>query len=245
VSEHVDAPIDSDPLIEFAIEPEPPRQSVEAAAITEDTPTDPRIDGLEKRLEGVLADLSSLRAEMATLVASVGDINNAGINNSSTKRSGLMSGVAGMCAGLAIAIIGWMTWPGRAADDVGAGSSPVPAVELPLETEAPPVVPAIALASVAEAPLAIERASRPAAAQRSPIEEYVGTLSIDATPVGAQVFIDRRAAGTVPLRVENLRAGSHLVWIERDGYRRWTQVVEVRSNRVSRVSVSLEAITAP
>jgi hypothetical protein len=156
-----------------------------------------------------------------------------------------MSGVAGMCAGLAIAIIGWMTWPGRAADDVGAGSSPVPAVELPLETEAPPVVPAIALASVAEAPLAIERASRPAAAQRSPIEEYVGTLSIDATPVGAQVFIDRRAAGTVPLRVENLRAGSHLVWIERDGYRRWTQVVEVRSNRVSRVSVSLEAITAP
>ena len=57
-----------------------------------------------------------------------------------------------------------------------------------------------------------------------------------------QVFIDREAAGQTPLRVQNLRAGSHLVWIEREGYRRFTRVVQVPANRVSRVWAELEPI---
>jgi len=71
--------------------------------------------------------------------------------------------------------------------------------------------------------------------------DYVGTLSIDATP-GGEVFIDRRPAGQTPLRVQNLKAGSHLVWIEREGYRRFTRVVQVPADRVSRVWADLEPI---
>jgi len=72
---------------------------------------------------------------------------------------------------------------------------------------------------------------------------YFGTLSIDAEP-GGDVYIDRRMVGRTPQRVANLRAGSHLVWIERDGYRRYTTVVQVPANRVSRVSVALEPADA-
>jgi hypothetical protein len=70
----------------------------------------------------------------------------------------------------------------------------------------------------------------------------MGTLSIDAAPAG-NVFINRQPAGRTPLRAENLRAGSHLIWIERDGYRRWTRVVAVAADRVTRVTADLDQLT--
>ena len=69
----------------------------------------------------------------------------------------------------------------------------------------------------------------------------MGTLTIDATPAG-EVFINRQAAGRTPLRAENLRAGSHLIWIEREGYRRWTRVVAVPADRVTRVQADLDPL---
>ena len=71
--------------------------------------------------------------------------------------------------------------------------------------------------------------------------DYVGTLSIDAAP-GGQVSINGKPAGRTPLRVANLKAGSHLVWIEREGYRRFTRVVPVPADRVSRVWADLEPL---
>ena len=70
----------------------------------------------------------------------------------------------------------------------------------------------------------------------------MGTLSIDAAPAG-EVFIDRQVAGRTPVRAENLRAGSHLIWIDRDGYRRWTRVVSVAADRVTRVSATLDPLS--
>ena len=70
---------------------------------------------------------------------------------------------------------------------------------------------------------------------------YVGTLSVDAVPGGGEVFINRKSVGKTPVRVTGLRAGSHLVWIEREGYRLWTRVVSVPADNVTRVSVALEA----
>lgn len=72
---------------------------------------------------------------------------------------------------------------------------------------------------------------------------YVGTLSIDADP-GGDVFVDRQSAGHTPLRLTNLRAGSHLIWIERDGFRRFTRVVQVPADRITRLSAELEPIAS-
>ena len=80
---------------------------------------------------------------------------------------------------------------------------------------------------------------------REPVEvpartRYVGTLSVDAVPAGGEVFINRKSVGKTPARITGLRAGSHLVWIERDGYRLFTRVVTVPADKVTRVSVALE-----
>jgi hypothetical protein len=70
--------------------------------------------------------------------------------------------------------------------------------------------------------------------------EYFGTLSVDAVPDGGEVFINRKSVGKTPALVTGLRAGSHLVWIERPGYRLWSRAVLVPADKVSRVSVALE-----
>jgi hypothetical protein len=71
---------------------------------------------------------------------------------------------------------------------------------------------------------------------------YRGTLAINADHPGATVFVNRRNVGTAPVRVRNLKAGAHLVWVESDGYRRWTRVVTVPFERVTRVLVDLEPL---
>ncbi len=94
--------------------------------------------------------------------------------------------------------------------------------------------------TAAHAPVATPIDAQP---ERStpPAVNYVGTLSIDAAP-GGEVLIDRWSAGRTPLRLTNLKAGSHLIWIERDGYSRWTRVVQVPSDRVTRLWADLEPL---
>jgi hypothetical protein len=63
---------------------------------------------------------------------------------------------------------------------------------------------------------------------------------VGADQPGAIVFVNRENVGIAPVRVKNLRAGAHLVWVESEGYRRWTRVVTVPAEKVTRVSAALE-----
>jgi len=71
---------------------------------------------------------------------------------------------------------------------------------------------------------------------------YKGTLAVNADRPGATVFVNRENVGQAPVRISNLRAGAHLVWIEREGYQRWTRVITVPAERVTRVSADLEPV---
>jgi hypothetical protein len=146
--------------------------------------------------------------------------------------------------GVAAAAYGWTYLEGDA--DVTI-ATPAP-TQAPAPQPAPTVVADPSPASVV--PIAHEApthgatkspASKAPQALKAPF--YVGTLSIDADP-GGDVFIDRENAGHTPLRLTNLRAGSHLIWVERDGYRRWTRVVPVPADRITRLSAELEPIAS-
>lgn len=82
----------------------------------------------------------------------------------------------------------------------------------------------------------------PARQSAPPVVHYVGTLTVDSEPAG-DVYLNRKNVGRTPVRLENLRAGSHLIWIESEGYRRWTRVVAVVADRISRVSASLDPLS--
>jgi hypothetical protein len=70
---------------------------------------------------------------------------------------------------------------------------------------------------------------------------FVGTLSIHSTPDKAEVYIDRERVGETPLVLRRLRAGSHAIRIDHEGYQRWTAGVNVPAEEVTRITVTLQA----
>ena len=84
---------------------------------------------------------------------------------------------------------------------------------------------------------------RPAAAAPSTPSgpgQLVAALSVESRPAGASVFLDGKLIGTTPLQVGEVAAGDHAVWLELDGYRRWSSSVHVVAGERSRVAASLD-----
>ena len=66
-----------------------------------------------------------------------------------------------------------------------------------------------------------------------------GMLGVGSVPSGAAVFINHRRVGETPLRFRPVPAGSHLIWIEHEGYERWSTSVLVPDGEQVRVSARL------
>ena len=253
-------PDPSQPAATVDVAPVAPSGAVAAASVDD---LSQRLDRLEHAHERRLGQISVLRAEVATLVAAIDDIKKRDTRRAAfaaklpampapaVRASRTAPAVAGAIAGVAIGVFGWMAWQGDAiavanatpAAVVAEAAEPIEDAREPVEDAAPaPAEPAIALASTVVPPATREVSTRDVDQPQHDDATYVGTLSIDASPGGA-VFINRKPAGQTPVRINGLKAGSHLVWIERDGYRRFTRVVQVPANRVSRLSAELEPLT--
>ena len=74
------------------------------------------------------------------------------------------------------------------------------------------------------------------AAQR---QSYVGTLLVESDPVGATVYINHERVGETPLRLPDVRAGSRVIWVESEGYERWSAGVAVPADKLTRLNVKL------
>jgi hypothetical protein len=70
--------------------------------------------------------------------------------------------------------------------------------------------------------------------------EFIGSLAVKSEPSGATVLVNGKYMGETPLQVPRLRAGSHVIWIEGEGYRRWTNSVLVPADKVTQINVNLE-----
>jgi chromosome segregation ATPase len=86
---------------------------------------------------------------------------------------------------------------------------------------------------------AVSRVGEPA---NQTVQQYVGALTIDSEPAGSAVFVDQQRVGETPLQLTGLRAGSHVVRIERNGFDRWTTAVLVAADKQTRVSARLQAV---
>jgi serine/threonine protein kinase len=74
-------------------------------------------------------------------------------------------------------------------------------------------------------------------------DTFVGTMLVESRPVGARVFLDGREVGRTPMVLSDVRAGSHVVRLELDGYRTWTASARVVAGERLRVAASLEEFT--
>jgi hypothetical protein len=116
----------------------------------------------------------------------------------------------------------------------GVPAEPVPA-------EPPREVPAALPAPVAAAPA--PEPSPAARTARGPVrtpERADGTLFVFSRPTGADVYVDEQMAGTTPLSLASISAGTHRVRIALPGHRRWETAVAVPPGAAARVAASLE-----
>jgi hypothetical protein len=58
-------------------------------------------------------------------------------------------------------------------------------------------------------------------------------------PVGARVYVDDVLRGASPATVPNLGAGSHMLRLERDGYRNMTVPVDISEEKTTAYSTAL------
>ena len=214
-----------------------------------------RLEQSERSLERAQLEIASLKSDLATLVNTIDDIKKRLSRRPEVVATPPVAPLAyktgiGRPAALVILLLalGVAIW--RAASVVLVGipePAPIDSESLmPLNAPAPVseiARPTIALPAAATTPAPVARSVRQNV-EREPVARaaYVGTLSIDSAPAG-EVFIDRQVAGRTPMRAEQIRAGSHLIWIERDGYHRWTRVVAVAADRVTRVWADLEPLS--
>ena len=244
---------DQDPLLEFAIE----HLKQEAAVVEAVTPlpmieeVEPgRIDALTKRVERLERSTDRMSRQIRSLTSDVATLVAARRNNlapdvrSHVKRAPLTAAVATL-AGAAAAAWFWLSPMNL--------HGPAPPVDAPVaassDAETPPPAPPVVeptLTKVSAQAVPAPSIRKPPARDTPWREEprrvdYMGTLSSDASP-DAEVFITRRPVGRTPVRLTNLKAGSHLVWIQRDGFRRFTRVVQVPADRVTRVSATLDPL---
>ena len=68
---------------------------------------------------------------------------------------------------------------------------------------------------------------------------FRGSLAVNSSPSGAQVFVNGEPAGTTPLALARVPAGSRVVHIELEGYETWSASVRVVANQRTRVRGNL------
>ena len=91
------------------------------------------------------------------------------------------------------------------------------------------------------APVAAPAASRQSPGAARPA--FTGSLTVRSVPSGAVVLVDQQPVGRTPLSTRMLRAGAHAIWIEHDGYQRWSAAIHVPANAVTQVAATLNRST--
>lgn len=81
--------------------------------------------------------------------------------------------------------------------------------------------------------------ARPSRAQPASRAGFFGTLSVESLPSGAGVFVDGRLLGTTPLADARVAAGSHVLRVDRTGFRPWTEAIQIVTGQSKRVTASL------
>ena len=77
------------------------------------------------------------------------------------------------------------------------------------------------------------------------MQRFIGDLRVESLPSGAAVFIDQREVGRTPVQVRRLRAGSHVIRIEHEGYERWTNTALVPADQQTLVRATLQPDCCP
>jgi hypothetical protein len=131
------------------------------------------------------------------------------------------------------------TLPDGALPQVTRASALVPIPDL-WNTLVGPTLAASASAASISVPSTPTAVVAPAPAIPLNSRDYLGTLTVESEPAGARVFINQQFVGQTPVTLSDLRAGSRAVWVQSEGYQRWSAGVLVPADKETRLNVKLQ-----
>ena len=74
----------------------------------------------------------------------------------------------------------------------------------------------------------------------------VGSLTISGTPINADVVLDGKTVGQLPLKLNNILVGEHTVVVSKSGYESYTQSVTIAEGKTATINATLKKqITSP
>ena len=95
----------------------------------------------------------------------------------------------------------------------------------------------------------LQRSNAPAASPRTSNARppaapqiFTGSITVDSRPRGARVLLNGKAVGVTPLKIPDVRIGSHVIRLQLDDHRDWSTTTRVTAGQDSRVNGSLERI---
>lgn len=94
--------------------------------------------------------------------------------------------------------------------------------------------------TVALSPVRAAATARTAPTSGTAASRFAGALAVESRPAGAMVFLDGKLAGTTPMALPSVTAGSHAIRLDYAGYRRWSASIRVVAGEQNRVTASLE-----
>jgi len=123
-----------------------------------------------------------------------------------------------------------------------SAARPSGALTATLRLQSPPARRDGAPAPTTAAPATAPSATAPTTARQTTARAsgFEGSLTINSRPAGARVFLDDASVGTTPLSLNAVPAGSHVVRVEREGYKRVSTVVRVVAGQRADVQLTLD-----
>jgi len=73
----------------------------------------------------------------------------------------------------------------------------------------------------------------------------VGIIQVRSSPGGADVYIDGMFRGSTATTIGNVATGTHFVLLKAVGYQDWTSLVNVRTNQITPLDITLARYSAP
>jgi hypothetical protein len=127
-------------------------------------------------------------------------------------------------------------------DVVLSADTPARSIVVPLKPASASASSPAPAPAPAAAPRATPRPAPPPPEEPQSSTVYTGSIYVDSRPRGARVSIDGKAVGVTPLRVSDVRIGTHVVRLELPDHRLWSSTTRVISGQEQRVTGSLERI---
>ena len=72
----------------------------------------------------------------------------------------------------------------------------------------------------------------------------VGSIMVDGTPINADVALDGKAVGQMPLKLSNLLVGEHKITVSKSGYQPYTTTITIAEGRTATVNATLTKQTS-